>query len=867
MLFADGTVGISGGPKVGGRLDFAGVSRGAQAGVQGRGDFKFDKLTVRFDDPNLDGDDRFRPLFSDAERNLFAASGTVSGGVSPVAYAEAGYVVDTKRVEKTLLSFDLGTPIDFSRYNTANPFRPASVRPSPYVDEVVDLPALVPNPVNGTAPAEVYAYTLGNEIRVMVGSTDLGAGVLVKSIPWVQPDRTISRVTGSWQLGGSSATSYAVGNGSQYGSVVRRERVVGAYTAAGYTTDTRAFNVTLAQGVGSVVVRAGGGDNTFRVNGVPALDVQLVGGPNQDAVLLTDRSAPNGATLGVTGGGGFDTVTVDDTAVRDSTTWYNTVTHTLGYALTNTFWGTSLLTRTDRTVTATYYGELGRYHTTPLVSDWTATAAVTPAGVEGVLVRGAAGSRNVTSMDGNTAANVTLVGGDLNDTITVTAPPPAAGFARGSLTVEGGLGTDAVAVAGTLEYPRLSVWGGRYGAAGENDSLMLDDGGSRAGRRYVVGVGSGTMLTRDGMLTLDGRVASLDVRGGSGNDRFDLTPDLVTWPGTPQRTVSVSGGAGDDSFAMGGYDNGPARGRREGGRVRPDVADDADRHPADAGPPDRRVQLVPGVRAAAGVSGSVGGVRVVVEAEGRGDPGDGPGQPHPGRLRGLAGVGGDLGPPLAGGPAAGDLLLGRGQPVHQGGEQFLRRGDGGRPGRRSWPGPTGTRPSSRTGGGGSSRRAAPGRRPGRPARTGGRARPRRPRPRPGPGPSARRTSARRPRHAPVSAGGRRPGRARLNDSDPCRHRRAVPAVVHTRGGVVRSLRERPGAPPLAEQRTTPTGQPDHHRRPPTPGRRDDATRTATAAAGPDADSLLLESLCLRWEDARRAGRAVCRPCTPPGTPP
>ena len=69
-----------------------------------------------------------------------------------------------------------------------------------------------------------------------------------------------------------------------------------------------------------------------------------------------------------------------------------------------------------------------------------------------------------------------------------------------------------------------------------------------------------------------------------------------------------------------------------------------------------------------------------------------------------------------------------------------RRGRTGRRrrGRRSWPGPTGTRPSSRTAAAGRGRPAGRGRRPGWPARTGGPARRRRWRRRPGCGPGTRR---------------------------------------------------------------------------------------------------------------------------------
>jgi Ca2+-binding RTX toxin-like protein len=146
LFFADGRLTLSAGPKVGGTLTVLGQRIvGAEAGIVGRGDFVFDKLTVRFDDPNTDLDNKFRPFYSDGGRNLFAASGRLSGSLGIEAYAEGTLPFIGTRHE-TLYNFPVwsGTVFDFGTKDASNPFTLPGIRPTDAVPAEYDFATASP---------------------------------------------------------------------------------------------------------------------------------------------------------------------------------------------------------------------------------------------------------------------------------------------------------------------------------------------------------------------------------------------------------------------------------------------------------------------------------------------------------------------------------------------------------------------------------------------------------------------------------------------------------------------------------------------------------------------------------------------------
>lgn len=189
LFFADGELTLSAGPKIGGTFEILGQKIvGAEIGIVGRGDFHFDKLSVQLDDPNADGDYKFRPFYSDGGRNLFAASGRLAGSVSIEAYAE-GTLPILGTQHETLFELPLvdGEFFNFGTLDRRNPFARPGVAMNPAVDVPYDLATQSPLGHDGV-PDVVYVLELNDKVRLMHGSPILGEGTLLTEIPYVLPN-------------------------------------------------------------------------------------------------------------------------------------------------------------------------------------------------------------------------------------------------------------------------------------------------------------------------------------------------------------------------------------------------------------------------------------------------------------------------------------------------------------------------------------------------------------------------------------------------------------------------------------------------------------------------------------------------------
>ena len=169
ILSADGSFIIEAGPRINATFSTPLGDYGVQAGIEGRGEFDFQNLSLSFDDPNLDGDNRFRPFVSDADRNLFTASGSLSGSLSIDVYAEldGGIILGSHR--DTLASYTIasGTLLDFGGpdYQKTNPFRPADAPPKTYVGWY-DFAAERPDLANDGIPDVLYASVQNGVVQI-----------------------------------------------------------------------------------------------------------------------------------------------------------------------------------------------------------------------------------------------------------------------------------------------------------------------------------------------------------------------------------------------------------------------------------------------------------------------------------------------------------------------------------------------------------------------------------------------------------------------------------------------------------------------------------------------------------------------------
>lgn len=257
---------------------------------------------------------------------------------------------------------------------------------------------------------------------------------------------------------------------------------------------------------------AGGGVDAVNVLAT-TLPITVTGGAGKDAIVIGSALNSLGdiaATVSVLGGGGGDELTVNDDGAS------------AGFVYTLT--GTSI-DRAGATVVA--------------YADVDAVALNTSAGADDVTVTSTAASIRTTVNAGAGA-----------DTVRVNAT-------AGPLVVVGGLGDDVTVGNGTLDNIRgaVNVLGGVR--------LAVDDSADPDASAYTL---TGTTLDRTGAATITfSGLAALELATGTGNDTVavDDTPaavpvtirtgagaDAVTLSRT-QDTVSVSGGAGDDTVTVG----------------------------------------------------------------------------------------------------------------------------------------------------------------------------------------------------------------------------------------------------------------------------------------------------------------------------
>ena len=176
IFAANGNFSIAAGPQLGGTVDTPLGKYGAEVGIEGRGDFDFHDLSVSFDDPNLDGDNRFRPFYSDAGRNLFTASGSLSGSLSIDAYAELdGGILGSSRFILASFTPVSGTILDFGgpSYTKTNPV-PAGRRSAHMTySQVYDFAADRPDLANDGTPDVLYASVKNDAVQIYEASSSL----------------------------------------------------------------------------------------------------------------------------------------------------------------------------------------------------------------------------------------------------------------------------------------------------------------------------------------------------------------------------------------------------------------------------------------------------------------------------------------------------------------------------------------------------------------------------------------------------------------------------------------------------------------------------------------------------------------------
>ncbi len=223
VLSAKGDLTISAGPKLGGDVSILGVTAKGEVGVEGVGDFDFDNLSLAFDDPDLDGDHTFRPFSAqDSNRNLFTATGSLSGSLSIGAYAEAELKVDGVGFDKRIdigpqFHLDLGKFIDFTSYNDTNPFRPANSPPPTALTVEYNFAAADPFLADDNGHDDLYAYVLNDTLIVSLDAFayPLGGGLTLYSTPMhpMSLNGVRNTVTKVILMGGEDGTTFHVVSG------------------------------------------------------------------------------------------------------------------------------------------------------------------------------------------------------------------------------------------------------------------------------------------------------------------------------------------------------------------------------------------------------------------------------------------------------------------------------------------------------------------------------------------------------------------------------------------------------------------------------------------------------------------------------
>jgi hypothetical protein len=254
------------------------------------------------------------------------------------------------------------------------------------------------------------------------------------------------------------------------------------------SNDANTFDIQSTSKGAPVTIRAGTGDDTFRV-GYPWFGHAILDGIQ--------------AKLTVDGGGGTDTMTVDDSAPPDA--------------------------YPPRPATGPYTYHVSDHGLSRVGSAGVATVACS--GLEGITLLGSDDANTFDITGTAKGTPVTIRAGTGDDTFRVGYPWTSGAILdgiRGKLTIDGGGGTDSMTVddSGTPDaYPPRP-------ATGPYTYRVSEDGLSRTGSAGVATVAYSGL---EGITLL----------GSNDANTFDITG---TAKGTP---VTIEAGSGDDTFRVG----------------------------------------------------------------------------------------------------------------------------------------------------------------------------------------------------------------------------------------------------------------------------------------------------------------------------
>ena len=259
-------------------------------------------------------------------------------------------------------------------------------------------------------------------------------------------------------------------------------------------------------GIKGLRLNGSSGADTYNVVSTAAGTPVTLNGGNGNDTFNVSPTAQNldsiQGALSLFGGGGTDSVTLNDQAKAGDTT----------YSLTST------------------------------TVNRTGAAQISYTGDEGLTLNGSSGADTYNVVSTAAGTPVTLNGGNGNDTFNVSPTAQNLDSIQGALSLFGGGGTDSVilndqAKAGDTTYSLTSTTVNRTGAAQisytDDEGLMLN-GSSGADTYNVVSTAAGTPVT---------------LNGGNGNDTFNVSPTAQNLDSI-QGALSLFGGGGTDSVIL-----------------------------------------------------------------------------------------------------------------------------------------------------------------------------------------------------------------------------------------------------------------------------------------------------------------------------